>query len=180
LPIALGILAASGQIPLESLNRYEFAGELAVTGDLRPIGGALAMTYQMTYKLEKASSDLPKIGEKPSNKSVIKIKREFILPQNSAAEAALVSDAIIFPANSLLEVCAHLAGHTALQPYKPRPHVAQAIYANFSEVKVQSLPKRALEIAAAGGHSVLMSGPPRKAKSMLAARFSGILPAMSD
>ena len=169
LPIALGILAASGQIPTEPLCHYEFAGELALTGELRPIRGALAMTYQMTYKAEDVG-----------NKNIANAKRAFILPQSSAAEAALVRDSVIFPASSLLEVCAHLAGHTELQRYAPIPQVTQVNYANFSEVKAQSLPKRALEIAAAGGHSVLMSGPPGTGKSMLAARFAGILPAMTE
>src|SRR5512146_1754373 len=85
LPIALGILAASGQIPLDLLADYEFAGELALTGALRPIRGALAMTC-------KASRD----------------GRAFVLPAENAAEAALVEEARIYPASSLLEVCAHL------------------------------------------------------------------------
>lgn len=180
LPIALGILAASGQIPTEPLSRYEFAGELALTGELRPIRGALAMTYQMTYKSEDALHHQPTDRRDLSNQHAIKPKRAFILPKSSAAEAALVSDAIIFPANSLLEVCAHLAAHNELQRYVPKPQIAEVAYANFSEVKAQSLPKRALEIAAAGGHSVLMSGPPGTGKSMLAARFAGILPAMTE
>jgi len=157
LPIALGILAASGQIPKEPLSRYEIAGELALTGELRPIRGALAMTY-------KASRS----------------GRAFILPKNSAEEAALVKDAIILPATSLLEVCAHLSGHKELARYEAGNEVSTMAYADFSEVKGQSLPKRALEIAAAGGHSVLMSGPPGTGKSMLAARFAGILPAMTE
>lgn len=157
LPIALGILAASGQIPSASLSRYEIAGELALTGELRPIRGALAMTY------------------KARNSG-----RAFILPHESAAEAALVRDAVILPARSLLEVCAHLAGHTELDRHQADEQAMPAEYPDFSEVKGQSLPKRALEIAAAGGHSVLMSGPPGTGKSMLAARFSGILPAMTE
>ncbi len=157
LPIALGILAASGQIPKEPLSRYEIAGELALTGELRPIRGALAMTY-------KANSS----------------GRAFILPYDSAAEAALVRDAIILPARSLLEVCAHLSGHTELARYEADNEVSAITYPDFSEVKGQSLPKRALEIAAAGGHSVLMSGPPGTGKTMLASRFAGILPAMTE
>lgn len=157
LPIALGILAASGQIPKEPLPRYEIAGELALTGELRPIRGALAMTY-------KASRS----------------GRAFILPQNSAEEAALVKDAIIFPATSLLEVCAHLSGRAELARYQASNTISAITYPDFSEVKGQSLPKRALEIAAVGGHSVLMSGPPGTGKSMLASRFAGILPAMTE
>jgi len=161
LPIALGILAASGQIPTEPLSRYEIAGELALTGELRPIRGALAMTYHMVHKTKGA-------------------KRAFILPQISALEASLVKDALIYPANSLLEVCAHLSGHTLLREYQSTTEFLPPSYYDFSEVKGQSQAKRALEIAAAGGHSVLMSGPPGTGKSMLASRFAGILPAMTE
>lgn len=167
LPIALGILAASGQIPLEPLARYEIAGELALTGDLRPIRGALAMTVSMTYG---------KQGDVPAQKT----GRAFILPYESAAEAALVRDAIIFPAKSLLEVCAHLAGHTELARYQAEAEITAIEYPDFSEVKGQSSAKRALEIAAAGGHSILLSGPPGTGKSMLASRFVGILPGMTE
>ncbi len=161
LPIALGILAASGQIPTEPLARYEIAGELALTGELRPIRGALAMTYHMQHKTMGA-------------------KRAFILPKLSALEASLVKDAIIYPANSLLEVCAHLSGHTALDQYESALQPQAIDYPDFNEVKGQSAPKRALEIAAAGGHSMLMSGPPGTGKSMLASRFASILPSMTE
>ncbi|HQR51484.1 MAG TPA: YifB family Mg chelatase-like AAA ATPase [Methylophilaceae bacterium] len=157
LPIALGILAASGQIPHDKLKDYEFAGELALTGELRPVRGALAMT-------RKASRD----------------GRAFILPQESAAEAALVKDAVILPALTLLQVCAHLCDREALAAYADGVAATTTHYPDMAEVKGQSLPKRALEIAAAGGHSVLMSGPPGTGKSMLASRFPGILPQMTE
>lgn len=157
LPIALGILAASGQIPANALSQYEFAGELALTGELRPIRGALAMTYKSS-----------------------KTGRAFILPSDSAVEAALVAGAQIFPANSLLQVCAHLAGRTALVQLSAQSQTSDVTYADFSEVKAQLAAKRALEIAAAGGHSVLMSGPPGAGKTMLASRLAGILPDMTD
>jgi magnesium chelatase family protein len=157
LPIALGILAASGQIPSERLAEYEFAGELALTGDLRPIRGALAMTYQAAN-----------------------CGRAFILPEMNAPEAALVEDASVYPAQSLLQVAAHLAGRDALNRFVPDAQPVQPHYPDMREVKGQSLAKRALEIAAAGGHSLLMSGPPGTGKSMLAARFPGILPQMSE
>lgn len=157
LPIALGILAASGQIPSDCLGEYEFAGELALTGELRPIRGALAMTYH-------AASN----------------GRAFVLPAVNAVEAALVEDAIVYPAQSLLQVAAHLSGRTPLvrQVASLQPVVLD--YPDMREVKGQGQAKRALEIAAAGGHSVLMSGPPGTGKSMLAARFPGILPKMTQ
>ncbi len=157
LSIALGILAASGQIPNAGLDQYEFAGELALTGQLRRVRGALAMTY-------KAASD----------------GRAFILPMENAAEAALVRDAEIYPAQSLLDVCAHFSGGEKLQRYIAQIETAAVEYLDFTEVKGQAHAKRALEVAAAGGHSVLMSGPPGTGKSMLAARMPGILPAMSE
>ncbi len=158
LPIALGILAASGQLPHSRLKEYEFAGELALTGELRPIRGALAMTF-------KASKD----------------GRAFVLPLGNADEAALVEDAQVFPASSLLEVCAHLSGQVGLKRHVPALVNAAASFGpDFSEVKGQSHVKRALEVAAAGSHSILMSGPPGAGKSMLASRLPGILPAMTE
>jgi magnesium chelatase family protein len=173
LPIALGILAASGQIPIAPLSHYEFAGELALTGDLRPIRGALAMTSSMLRSTDATPRPHSQLAELTS-------ARAFILPQDSAKEAALVHDAVIYPAKSLLEVCAHLSGHTQLQQLAATEHWQEMSYPDFSEVKAQSMAKRALEIAAAGGHSMLMSGPPGTGKSMLAARFAGILPLMTE
>uniref|UniRef100_A0A2X0QUG0 Putative bifunctional enzyme and transcriptional regulator n=1 Tax=Candidatus Nitrotoga fabula TaxID=2182327 RepID=A0A2X0QUG0_9PROT len=157
LPIALGILAASGQIPSTRLGEYEFAGELALTGELRPVRGALAMTYHAT-----------------SN------GRGFILPETNAVEAALVEDAAVYPARSILEVAAHLSGHAPLARQTSSAQMERQDYPDMREVKGQGQAKRALEIAAAGGHSVLMSGPPGTGKSMLAQRFPGILPAMTQ
>jgi len=157
LPIAIGILAASGQIPADKLNEYEFAGELALTGELRPIRGALAMTYRA------ANSG-----------------RAFVLPEANAAEAALVEDAVVYPARSLLQVAAHLAGREPIARFIPQTESIPPHYPDMKEVKGQTASKRALEIAAAGSHSVLMSGPPGTGKSMLAARFPGILPAMTQ
>jgi len=157
LPIALGILAATEQIPSEKLSAYEYAGELALTGELRSIRGALAMTYRA------ANSG-----------------RAFILPEVNAAEAALVEAAVVYPAKTLLQVAAHLSGRELIQPYISQPQTIAPHYPDMSEVKGQDQVKRALEIAAAGGHSVLMMGPPGTGKSMLAARFPGILPNMTE
>ena len=158
LPIALGILAATGQIPSDSLQRYEFAGELALTGDLRPIRGALAMTL-------KAHRD----------------GRAFVLPESCAREAALVRDAVVHPAKSLLEVCAHLCGRAMLPQYGPQTLAGpDGDLPDLVDVRGQVHAKRALEVAAAGGHSLLMLGPPGTGKSMLAQRLPGILPPMSE
>lgn len=167
LPIALGILAASGQIPKDTLDHYEFAGELALTGALRPVRGALAMTVNIAQTQQTSTQSTRE-------------NRAFILPEESAAEAALVSNVVILPAKSLLEVCAHLSGHTQITPYQPQLEHQSFTYPDFNEVKGQSLPKRALEIAAVGGHSLLMTGPPGTGKSMLAGRFAGILPSMTE
>lgn len=166
LPIALGILAASRQIPSTYLDDYEFAGELALTGALRPIHGALAMTLNMVQSAQQH------VNQK---------QRGFILPSKSAEEANLVRNIDILPADSLLAVCAHLSQQTPLSVLNtPNDHDHLIEYADFSEVKAQSMAKRAMEIAAAGGHSLLMSGPPGTGKSMLASRFVGILPSMTE
>ncbi len=158
LPIALGILAASRQIPAEALARYEFAGELSLSGELRAVRGALALA------LRCAGSG-----------------RALVLPGASAAEAVLAGEARILAADSLLEVCAHLCGERELRAPAPAAEVATApVYPDLAEVKGQAQAKRALEVAAAGRHSVLMVGPPGTGKSMLAARFPGLLPEMSD
>ncbi len=166
LPIALGILAAAGDLPSTTLGDYEFAGELSLSGELRPIRAALAMTLA----IHRSGGTTGK-------------RRAFILPRANAAEAALVPEAVIFPADSLLQVCAHLAAvspEARLTRFSGNAEPAVRLLADFAEVRGQGQARRALEVAAAGSHSVLMVGPPGAGKSMLATRLPGILPPMSD
>ena len=157
LPIALGILAASGQVPGDRLQEYEFAGELALTGELRPIRGTLAMMYG-------ASRD----------------QRAFVVPYENASEAALVDGAKVYAARSLLDVCAHLSGRALLEPCTDKPVTEDEPYPDLVDVKGQAHARRALEIAAAGGHSLIMVGPPGAGKTMLAMRLPGLLPPMTQ
>ena len=158
LPIAIGILAASGQLPQEPLAAHEFAGELALTGELRAVRGALAMVLSARHD-----------------------GRAFVLPKASASEASLVRDAVVLPASSLLAVCAHLTGAAALTPLVPQAPPSGASDApDLADVRGQPLAKRVLEIAAAGSHSLLLLGPPGTGKSMLAQRLPGLLPPMTE
>ncbi|MCL2747700.1 MAG: YifB family Mg chelatase-like AAA ATPase [Oscillospiraceae bacterium] len=158
LPILLGLLNAHGDIPAPPTDSV-FLGELSLEGVLRPVYGALPMTLGAA-----------RLG----------VKRIY-LPKGNAKEASLADGIEIYPASHYREILDHLSGKAKLQPATPwQPPTAGAGMApDFSEVRGQESVKRALEIAAAGGHNILMSGPPGAGKSMLARRIPGILPAMT-
>jgi len=160
LPIALGILAASGQIPAAALAGVECLGELALGGELRGVRGVL-----------------------PAALAAREAGRALLVPAGNADEAALVSGLTVLPARHLLEVCAHLSGRTALAAHisEHSPGRGECVGGpDLADVCGQAHARRALEIAAAGGHNLLFVGPPGTGKTMLAARLPGILPPMSE
>jgi len=157
LPIAIGILVASNQIPDTKIQQYQFHGELALSGELRPVSGALPVA----------------IGAK-------ELQHTLILPQVSAALAALIKDANVLQATHLIEICRyfHQQGelqHPAINHISPFNNTL-----DISDVKGQHLAKRALEISAAGRHNMIMVGPPGTGKTMLASRLPGLLPALTE
>lgn len=159
LPIALGILAASGQIGKETLSEHEFFGELSLGGALQPIRGVL-----------------------PSILQAQRLNRSSIIPEHNSHEASLIRQAVIYPARHLLDVTQHLQdGNTLHNLSTPDSVEAISRYnVDMSEVKGQAHARRALEIAAAGQHSLLFIGPPGTGKSMLAERLPSIMPPMTE
>lgn len=157
LAIALGILAASGQIDGQKLARLECLGELSLSGELRPVAGVLPVALACRNA-----------------------GNQFIVPAANGTEAALAAGLELRVASTLLEVCGWLAGTATLtQPVAPDVQ-ARLIAPDLNEVRGQHQAKRALEIAAAGGHSLLMLGPPGSGKSMLASRLPGLLPPLTE
>ena len=158
LPIALGVLAASGQLPAGRLEQLEVLGELSLSGEVRPVRGALPAALQ-----------------------AVAVGHALLLPQANLAEAALVSGVRLHAASHLAALVAALhAGALAVAALPLRPEPLASDVADLADVRGQYQAKRALEVAAAGGHSLLMMGPPGSGKSMLAQRLPGLLPPLSD
>jgi magnesium chelatase family protein len=157
LPIAVGVLAASGQVPDDDLGDWEFLGELSLTGRLRAVKGALPAILRAREQ-----------------------GRKLVLPRANAEEAGLVADAEIYLAESLCEVAEALNGRQPLPRAEPISGFEELAGPDLTDVLGQHRARRALEIAAAGGHNLLLMGPPGTGKTLLASRLPGILPPMDE
>ena len=158
LPIALGLLAASAQIPADKLEDIECLGELALSGALRPVQGVL-----------------------PAALAARAAGRALLVPRANAEEASLASGLSVYAADHLLEVAAHFSGQTPLAAYQAQGLLRQVLpYPDLADVQGQLAAKRGLLIAAAGAHNLLFSGPPGTGKTLLASRLPGLLPPLDE
>lgn len=158
LAIALGILAASGQVPSSALEQLECLGELALSGAIRPVQGVL-----------------------PAALAARAAGRTLVVPKANAEEASLASGLKVIAVEHLLEVAAHLNGQTPIAPYQAQGLLRQTLpYPDLAEVQGQIAAKRALLVAAAGSHNLLFTGPPGTGKTLLASRLPGLLPPLDE
>ncbi len=158
LPIALSVLAASGQIDQKKILQYEWAGELSLSGGLRPVGGIL-----------------------PFAMKTLEAGRAIGVSSENVDEAALLNNLEVYGASNLIDICAHIMGEQLIEPHVLKDRLVQSNYSiDVSDIKGQDQAKRVLEITASGEHSLLMSGPPGSGKSMLASRLPTILPQMTE
>lgn len=158
LAIALGILAASGQVPAAALEHLECLGELALSGAIRPVQGVL-----------------------PAALAARAAGRTLVVPRANAEEASLASGLTVIAVEHLLEIAAHLSGQTPLAPYQAQGLLRQVMpYPDLADVQGQIAAKRALLVAAAGSHNLLFTGPPGTGKTLLASRLPGLLPPLDE
>ncbi|GAA0804307.1 YifB family Mg chelatase-like AAA ATPase [Psychrobacter piscatorii] len=190
LPIAIGILAASGQLEPEVLSGLEFIGELALNGELRQVTGSLAVARAIKAEglALKLSQTIDANEQTQSEPSHLAQTPKLIVPIDNGREASRVDGVTILAAQSLKAVCSHLqslvdpsASYASLSVVQPSPAPQQVGYqVDLADVKGQHHARRALEIAAAGGHSLLFTGPPGSGKTLMASRLPTILPDLSD
>ncbi|MFE8071281.1 YifB family Mg chelatase-like AAA ATPase [Marinobacteraceae bacterium S3BR75-40.1] len=160
LAIAVGLLAASGQVDPQAVEEHEFLGELSLDGHVRPVQGVI-----------------------PAVVGAGEAGHQLLVPEANAGEASLASHGHVRAVNHLLTVCEYLRGERSLAPLQRQGEGEDGLYAqmpDLADVQGQAVPKRALEIAAAGQHNLLFHGPPGTGKSMLASRLPGLLPALED